>query len=400
MPIDYLIEDRLTTGGVALFVGEPKVGKTTMVRDLAVCVAKGRSWLGHACKQGPVWYLALEDQKSEMLRHFRRLGCTDQDPLFLMCGRTPEGIMGVLREWAATRERPVLIIIDTIQRFLRLRDVKDYAEVTNRLDPLIHLARDLQAAIWLNHHAGKAEKGDLDNALGSTAFAGSADTIVLIKKIGLQRVMWTEQRIGPSLLEPVVIEVDAVGHVRLGPTLAAAEHGRIEDAMLAVVRAADGPCTEQQINVAVEGQNRLKVAALRNLLSRGLVSRAGAGRRNSPYLYSPSPDVDSGSAVRVREGNDRTGNENDADPLGNHEPDSASPPERSTEPGPGWSNDENEQSDPGHGPHIENHGEPATDNRIGDDSVDERQCDWDAIFADERERTAVPHDEDDDVIPE
>ena len=68
--VDYLVEERIAYGSVNLLAGKPKAGKSTAARGLALEVARGGSWLGFSCLPRPVWYLALEDKRSEVRRHF------------------------------------------------------------------------------------------------------------------------------------------------------------------------------------------------------------------------------------------------------------------------------------------------------------------------------------------
>ena len=77
-------------------------------------------------------------------RAFRAMGAGDDDPIEFYIARAPEAALEWLRQKAEQR-RPKLIAIDTFQRFARLQDLNDYAQVTNALDPLTHLASDCGA---------------------------------------------------------------------------------------------------------------------------------------------------------------------------------------------------------------------------------------------------------------
>ena len=112
--VAYLVEDRVAYGSLNLFSGRPKAGKSTAARDLTYAVATGGAWLGHRCQQGPVWYLALEEKRSEMRKHFRQLGARGDEPIRLFINQAPNDIIGQLR-------RPALIVIDTLARFLQGR---------------------------------------------------------------------------------------------------------------------------------------------------------------------------------------------------------------------------------------------------------------------------------------
>ena len=98
-------------------------------------------------------------------------------------------------------ERPALIIIDTMQRFLRAKSTDDYAEMTTLFDTVIGIVEQSRATIMLLHHNGKAARANLDNVLGSTAIAGSADTVLLLSRTERYRTIRTMQRTGPDLPE-------------------------------------------------------------------------------------------------------------------------------------------------------------------------------------------------------
>jgi hypothetical protein len=131
----WLVNGLLLLGGTSLLVSKPKVGKSTLVRDLALCVGCGLRFLGREVTPGAVLYVALEDKRAELRRAFRAMGAGDDDPIEFYIARAPEDALEWLRQKAEQR-RPKLIAIDTFQRFARLQDLNDYAQVTNALDPV------------------------------------------------------------------------------------------------------------------------------------------------------------------------------------------------------------------------------------------------------------------------
>ena len=283
--VSWLVEDRIPAGGLALLAGKPKAGKSTMTRDLAFAVSRGVPWLGWKTSPGAVWYLALEDKRSEVRRHFRQMGATGDESIAVFTGRTTQALLPDLHK-AAAQHRPALIIVDTMQRLIQARDLNDYAEVTRRLEPLLHLARETGAAVLLLHHAGKSQRADLDAVLGSTALTGSVDTVLVLKRSDRYRTVTTIQRVGVDVPQTVVSLDPESGRVSSGPTQEAADEGVVQEAMLEVLRAAEEPMLEKDIGDAVEGKTTIKRRALRQLVDDGAVIREGAGKRNDPYRYS------------------------------------------------------------------------------------------------------------------
>ena len=105
--VDYLVEERIACGSVALLAGKPKAGKSTAARGLALEVARCGSWLGFSCLPRPVWYLALEDKRSEVRRHFRMMGATGADPVRFVFRQPTDGLLDELHA-RAEREHPGL----------------------------------------------------------------------------------------------------------------------------------------------------------------------------------------------------------------------------------------------------------------------------------------------------
>src|SRR5262249_17978219 len=87
--VRWLIGGRLLASGDSLLVAKPKVGKSTLARCLAKAVARGEDFLGFRTFQGAVLYLALEEKRSEVQRHFRAMGAGHDDPVFIFCATAP-----------------------------------------------------------------------------------------------------------------------------------------------------------------------------------------------------------------------------------------------------------------------------------------------------------------------
>jgi hypothetical protein len=282
---EWVVHDRLPRGGVALLAGKPKSGKSTLVRDLALQVAQGGSWLGWPCTPGSVWYLVLEDKRSEVRKHFAQMGGRDE-AIWFVFPETGHDLITLLHERARI-EQPALIIVDTLQRLIRARDVNDYAEVTIKLTPLLQLARGTSAALLLVHHAGKGDRRGIDSVLGSTALAGSVDNILLLSRTERYRLLSTLQRIGPELAPTIVAYDPGTGRVTRGCTREEAEMDAMKVAMLAALEESAEALDEADLASHVEGQTRLKRAALRTLVANGQVTRTGAGTRGHAYpVYS------------------------------------------------------------------------------------------------------------------
>jgi len=292
----WLVAERLPSSGLSVLVGKPKAGKSTAARCLAVAVARGEPWLEFETKQGPVLYLGLEEKRSEVRRHFRMLGATATDPIHVYIARAPLDGLAQLRK-AMLEYRPALVIIDPLFRFTRVPDGNDYATMTAALEPIIELARETQAHLLLVHHGGKGDRTGLDSVLGSTAIAGSVDTVLLLRRTDRHRLLSTEQRYGDALEEFVVAWDSETHQISAGLPRVKADAQDAEPGILAFL--ADHPSvTEDTVLEAVDGRTAAKRTALRALRDAKKVEREGGGKRGDPYLYSVSqtlsPDISRG----------------------------------------------------------------------------------------------------------
>ena len=284
--VEWLVDERIACGSLNMLAGKPKAGKSTLTRDLALQVARGGRWLGWECSPGTVWYLAFEDKKSEVRKHFRAMGASPDDPVRFIFKQPPDEMISALHALAAD-EKPVLIIVDTLQRLIKARDLNDYAEVTTKLTAVLNLCRETGTAVVLVHHAGKGDRAGMDAVLGSTALNGSMDNVFLFARRDEYRVLSSEQRIGNEFPATLVLFDDTTGRCRLGLAKRDADLEQVKLAMLAVLQESPEPLKEPELAKQVEGgRTDLKRLALRGLVADGRVSRTGTGKRGNPFLYS------------------------------------------------------------------------------------------------------------------
>ena len=284
----WLVEDRLPSAGLSLLAGKPKAGKSTLARCLALAVARGEPWLGFATTQGPVLYLALEEKRAEVRRHFTAMGATANDPISVLFAAVPEDALARLSAEVEQR-RPALIIVDPLFRLIRVPDGNDYAAVTAALAPLLMLARDTGAHVLAVHHMRKGAAGeDGDNILGSTAIFGAVDTALILKRTERYRTLASIQRYGDDLLE-VTLELDRESRgIAAGPPRAEADEAQAARLITEFLASQAQPVEEPAIHEGVEGRKGVKVKALRSLVDKGHAIRTGGGRKGSPFLYAVS----------------------------------------------------------------------------------------------------------------
>jgi len=297
---EWLWEGILPAGGLSLLVAKPKVGKTTLAFNLALAVASGRDFLGRKTKQSLAVYLALEEKRSEIRKKLKALRETPEGLSFHF-GSAPEKAIQEVRT-LIQETKAGFLVVDVLQKLCRVKDLNDYAQVTNTLEPLMATAREENCHILLTHHAGKADRQDGDDILGSTALLGGVDTSIHIKKREKRRSFFTIQRYGEDTPE-TVIELSVDGSLE---AVGSRQEVEIEETLpLILVVLADGALTEKDIWQRVGKNHDLVAKALRHLVDRGEVNRTGSGKKGDPYIYekilSCSPQNSIGRAGRESE---------------------------------------------------------------------------------------------------
>ena len=291
---EWLAEGLLPAGGLSLILGKPKAGKSTLARGLCMAVARGSDWLGRTCAEGPVVYVALEEKRAEVRRHFLSLGATDDTPIFSHVDRLPESRSPVewLRETVA-HVSPALIVIDPLGRFVRLRDGgNDYTDATRQLEPLISYARDSLARthIAFVHHSRKSAGEHGDESLGSTAILGSVDTALsLQREKGDTRMLYSVNRYGQDLPKSFVSLDPDTGWVTLGGTKAEASTKDLEDAILDFVAGSEEQPVPHRVILDAEDVRGARAKVLRtlgSLVNAGRLQRTGSATRGDPFKYS------------------------------------------------------------------------------------------------------------------
>lgn len=280
----FLWENTLPIGGFSICSAKPKVGKSTLARNLAVAVSCGEPFLNRQTIKGKVLYLCLEEKRSEIVKHFRALQ-SDTADILVHTGTTPENALDELAI-AIAEHTPQLVIIDPLSRVLRVRDFNDYGGMARGLEPLIDLARKMDCHIMALHHDGKMERTGGDGMLGSTALFGAVDCHIQLKKREKGRTIATIQRYGEDLPETVIDLDKESGLITAQGDLESYTLKQAEDSILEVFKNNE-ELSEAQIKERINGFTQGTISkALRELVNENLIEKSGEGKRGKPFIYS------------------------------------------------------------------------------------------------------------------
>lgn len=189
-PPKWLIKSYLEQDTTTSLFGMPGCMKTFIDLDMGLSIATGKPWHGHRVEQGPVLYLCGEGKAGIANRiNAWELNNGIKAPLFFVSNvaaqmldpdslaEVESAALGV----AANHGKPVLIIIDTLNRNFGPGDENSTSDMTAFIQAIDQLRDSLQCAILIVHHSGLA---DAARGRGSSALRGAMDFEYQLEKCG------------------------------------------------------------------------------------------------------------------------------------------------------------------------------------------------------------------------
>lgn len=188
-----LIEGILPIRGLAVFVGEPKAGKSNLVADMGFAVARGTSYGCRATLGGPVFYLTREGVlgfRRRLVAMRRHHGAEGAGVPFYMLDDMPniggektdvDELLRDLDQFIADRALPPprMIILDTLARCIGEGDENSARDMGRAVSRCEMIERHFGCLVGLVHHVGKdASRG----ARGSNAINAATDVLITIEK--------------------------------------------------------------------------------------------------------------------------------------------------------------------------------------------------------------------------
>lgn len=198
--VEWLVDNLLSKGGVSLLAGQPKSGKSTLARQLAVATSGGTKFLGRQCVEGKVLYLAFEEQEEMLYSQFQKLGVkATEDRIVVHVGRVNFPNPYDVLQQAIEQIGATLVVADTwllLDRF----DTNSYNEVNAAGEKLRDVARRTGSHILALHHQNKNREGGVESIMGSNAFHGAVDNAMMVGRpysaAPTERILNSSQRGG------------------------------------------------------------------------------------------------------------------------------------------------------------------------------------------------------------
>lgn len=293
-----VVEALCYSSAVSMITGGKHAGKSTLARWMAVCVSKGWQFLGRQVTQGPVFYIASEDETMAARQELIRLGWNNNDPLRFLSAQNiadieaPEKFLASLAG-EIKRAKAVLVVLDMLFDFVRISDEMSYAGTRHAVGAIQQVASESEGHIVAIHHAPKnALIGDAAvAALGSQGLAARVSPIVLVRRFGpgVHSISSTSVRDprGKPILESRLVKNED-GSVELGGAwknymLAEVYVERVKE-LLEAEPGAELTAPEVAENLTISYE--VARSCLSTMYRNGLVSRQGSGKKGKPFRYS------------------------------------------------------------------------------------------------------------------
>ena len=178
----WIIKDILPRNSFGFVAGPPKGnasphgGKSVLERKMAISIITGDSFFGReVLEKGRVMFVNLDEDQDKQVRLYYRMTGGRKIPGYLISNakscRLPEQIK--LFESDVAEAKPLVCIIDPLQRVLGTKAVKNQEDVGPIINELKRISKEQSCTIIVNHHSNKDQSRDKDST--ASWLSGSTD---------------------------------------------------------------------------------------------------------------------------------------------------------------------------------------------------------------------------------
>jgi len=188
-PMQWAIGGILPEGFVCL-AGRPKAMKSWTALKIAYCVQNGIDFLDHKTVQGDAIYFGLEDSQRRIKDRVLKLGYSKlKQPQIVLGGDVPYlgfGFEECLENWIKSREKPRLVIIDTLAR-IKPRQSKSAGTAYDADNLLMNGIQKLAVqnnltVLFITHLSKASQEYGFDKIQGSVGVQGMTDAMWMLDR--------------------------------------------------------------------------------------------------------------------------------------------------------------------------------------------------------------------------
>ena len=171
--------------GLCALGGASKIGKSWLVLDWCIRIAKGEPIWGMETTQGTTLYLCLEDT---LQRVQHRVYCVSDEAtpnahFATAVGTLADDLEEQISSFLLSHPDTVLIVVDTLQVARGNSGDPSYASDYQDMQKLKRIADDNNITVLLVHHLRKQRDHDPLNMLsGTTGISGAADAVFVMER--------------------------------------------------------------------------------------------------------------------------------------------------------------------------------------------------------------------------
>lgn len=187
---EWLIKHLITRGETSVWYGPPSCGKSFLITDAALAIARGVSWMGQRTRKGLAIYVAAEGGLGlrKRLRAWRQAHNVTADenipfvllpmPLNLFVNEVDLiKLIAEIKAWAAFYDVPLeLVVLDTLAAITAGANENASEHMGLVLSRCRRIAMDTGAHVALVHHTPK----EGDNPRGWTGITGNVENVIQV----------------------------------------------------------------------------------------------------------------------------------------------------------------------------------------------------------------------------
>jgi AAA domain len=306
VPSQWVVDQLLRVGRrrISLLLSLPESGKSTLARQLAVCVSKGRSFFCRQTKRCPILYWQTEDAPEDLQESFNRLGynAATDEPIYIFHGAANDNTLDNFDAVLTAHPEIKLVIIETLDDLLRVDDIKENTaarEAFETFDKAFAKHSHRVGCLALHHLKKTENKTDAGrDILGATNVRGRTDAkwylhIADDDDSPIKRRLFEATIRRGRPIEKTYLDYNPETETStLGETYAASKAAdagrnqeRIETDILKYFAEHPGHSFADQCRPQVAGNSTQKRQAFKRLLASGRILKQGRGVSGQPAQY-------------------------------------------------------------------------------------------------------------------